>query len=246
MRRLTRKRLARFDVTRIRCLALGLWAVVFLLGGCAGGAKHSVAVRHYVLEYPPPAFPGLEKASESVRLEPLSIARTFGTTAMVYRSKPFVYGDDAYNRWKIKPSAMISDLLLRDMRSAGLFAGVFSGGDAEGGDYTLSGFIEAMYEQEEKSGGRAVLALPVTLVDRSRRGPGGRPVFQKSYRSVQTMESSDAEAMARAMSRAMETISREIVLDTYQAVRGGGDSAPETRSPHGLSAGQGPRVSSGF
>jgi len=235
MRRMTRNEFVRFDVSGIRRLALGLLAVVFLLGGCAGGAKNSVAVRHYVLEYPPPAFPGLEKASESIRLEPFSIARTFGTTAMVYRSKPFVYGDDAYNRWKIKPSAMISDLLLRDMRSAGLFAGVFSGNDVKSGDYTLGGVIEEIYEQEERDGGRAVLALSVTLIDRSRREPG-RPVIQKSYRSVQAMEACNAEAMARAVSKAMEALSREVILDTYQTIRGNGDPAPGTDSPRGLSA----------
>ncbi len=235
MRRSTRQRLARFDVTRIRCLALVLWAFVFLLGGCAGGVKHSVAVRHYVLEYPPPAFANLERASGSVRLEPLSIARTFSTTAMVYRSKPFVYGDDAYNRWKIKPSAMISDLLLRDMRSAGLFAGVFSGGDMPGGDFTLGGVIEEIYEQEQRDGGRAVLALTVTLADRGRRDPGSRPVFQKSYRSVQAMEAGDADAMARAMSRAMEALSREVILDTYQVMKGNGESGTKASPSRGLS-----------
>lgn len=219
-----------------RRLALGLWAAMFLLGGCAAGAKPSAAVRHYVLEYPSPAFPGLEKVSESVRVEPLSISRAFGTTAMVYRTKPFVYGDDAYNRWKTKPSVMISDLFLRDMRSAGLFGGVFSGSDAESGDYVLGGVIEEIYEQEQKGGGKAVLALNATLLGRGRSGTGGRLIFQKSYRTVQTMEACDAESMARAMSKAMEALSRELILDTYQAMQGNGDAGSRATSPSGLSA----------
>ncbi len=127
------------------CLALGLWAVALLLGGCAAGAKTSAAaVRQYALEYPSPAFGNLERVPGSIRVEPLSIARTFSTASMVYRSRPFVYGDDAYNRWKIKPSVMISDLLLRDMKSAGLFGGVFSNSDSESGDYALGGVIEEL------------------------------------------------------------------------------------------------------
>jgi len=218
------------------CLALGLGAVVLLLGGCAAGAK-TAAVRQYALEYPPPAFGNLVRVPDSIRVEPLSIARAFSNASMVYRSRPFVYGDDAYNRWKIKPSAMLSDLLLRDMKSAGLFGGVFSGSDSESGDYALGGVIEELYEQEESGGGsKAVLALNVTLLNRSRQNTGGRLSFQKNYRSVQTMESCDAESMARAMSKAMEALSREIILDTYQAMKANGNAAAKESAPRGLSS----------
>jgi len=217
------------------CLALGLWAVVLLLGGCAAGAK-TTAVRQYALEYPPPAFGNLEQVSDSIRVEPLSIVRAFSNASMVYRSRPFVYGDDAYNRWKIKPSVMISDLLLRDMKSAGLFGGVFSGSDSESGDYALGGVIEELYEQEEKDGGMAILALNVTLLNRSRQNTGSRLIFQKNYRSVQAMEACDAESMARAVSKAMEALSREIILDTYQAMRGNGETGTKASPPRGLSA----------
>ncbi len=219
------------------CLALGLWAVALLLGGCAAGAKTSAAaVRQYALEYPSPAFGNLERVPGSIRVEPLSIARTFSTASMVYRSRPFVYGDDAYNRWKIKPSVMISDMLLRDMKSAGLFGGVFSSSDAESGDYALGGVIEELYEQEERDGGKAVLALNVTLLNRSRRNTGGRLIFQKNYRSIQAMETCDAESMARAASKAMEALSREIILDTYQAMKGNGETGTKASPPRGLSA----------
>ena len=218
------------------CLVLGLGAVVLLLGGCAAGAKTSSAVRQYALEYPSPAFGNLERMRDSIRVEPLSIARTFSTASMVYRSRPFVYGDDAYNRWKIKPSVMISDLLLRDMKSAGLFGGVFSSSDSESGDYALGGVIEELYEQEESNGSKAVFALNVTLLNRGRQNTGGRLIFQKSYRSVQAMETCDAESMARAMSKAMEALSREIILDTYQAMRGNGETGTKASSPRGLSA----------
>ena len=217
------------------CLAVGLGAVVLLLGGCAAGAK-TTAVRQYALEYPSPAFGNLERVRDSIRVEPLSIARAFSTASMVYRSRPFVYGDDAYNRWKIKPSAMISDLLLRDMRSAGLFGGVFSSGDSESADYALGGVIEELYEQEESGGSKAVLALNVTLLNRSRQNTGGRLSFQKNYRSFQTMETGDAESMARAMSKAMEALSREIILETYQAMRGNEETGTRASSSRGLSA----------
>jgi ABC-type uncharacterized transport system auxiliary subunit len=218
-----------------RRFALGLLAVVILLSGCSSAAKSSAAIRHYAIEYASPAFKESGPVSESIRVETLSVVRNFSTTSMVYRSRPYVYNDDAYNRWKVKPSVMISDMLLRDMRSAGLFGGVYSDGDREGGDYALGGMIEEMYEQEERDASRAVLALNMTLLHTSRQNAGGRLVFQKSYRTAEVMERSDADSMARAMSRAMEALSRQIVLDTYTAIRRNGDTGKTVPSPHGLS-----------
>jgi len=223
------------DLSMSRCLALGLCAALILFGGCSSAAKSSVAVRHYALEYASPTFKESGPLSESIRVETLSVVRNFGTTSMVYRSRPCVYNDDAYNRWKVKPSAMITDMLLRDMRSAGLFGGVFSDSDRESGDYALGGVIEELYEQEEKDAGRAVLALNMTLLNTGRQNAGGRLIFQKTYRAVEVMERSDAESLARAMSKAMGALSKQIILDTYTAIRHNGDIGKTAPSPHGLS-----------
>ena len=96
--------------------------------------------------------------------------------------------------------------------------------------------IEELYEQEERGGSKAVLALNVTLLNRSRQNTGSRLIFQKNYRSVQALETGDAESMARAMSKAMEALSREIILDTYQAMKANGNAATKVSPPRGLSA----------
>jgi len=218
----------------LRC-TLSLCAAVFLLSGCAAGVKSSADIRQYALEYSSPAFKDMARVNESLRVEPFSIVRNYNTTSMVYRSKPYLYGDDAYHRWKVKPSAMVSDMLLRDMRNAGLFRGVFSDSDRENSGYALSGVIEELYELEDPVGSRAVLAMHVTLLHTDRKKTNGRTVFQKSYRSVQVMEKKDAESLARAMSHALEGLSKEIILDTYSAIRRNGDDPKGEPSLHGLS-----------
>ncbi|MDD5233180.1 MAG: ABC-type transport auxiliary lipoprotein family protein [Syntrophales bacterium] len=194
-----------------------LWSALLILNGCAG-AKFPPEVNQYTLEYASPAFGDMKPVDASIRLEPFSIVRAYSTTSMVYRTKPFRYGDDAYNRWRVKPSDMLSDLLLRDMRNAGLFRGVFSYNDADNGCYNLGGVIEEIYERESKDCNQAVLGVNVTLVGSSQEAPG-QILFQKGYRSVQDMERRDAESLARAMSRAMEAVSREIILDAYNAAK---------------------------
>jgi ABC-type uncharacterized transport system auxiliary subunit len=228
------KRKLRLKVSMIYRCSLGLWAAAFLLIGCAAGGKSSVAIRQYALEYSPPAFTGMEGVKDSISVEPFSIARSYNTTSMVYRTQPYLYGDDAYHRWKVKPSVMLSDLLLRDMRNASLFGGVFSHGDLEDGCYALGGVIEELYELDEPEGSRAVLALNVTLLNASRHDPNGRTVFQRGYRSVQVLEARDAESLARAMSKAMETLSKEIILDTYRAIRKNGVAEKKESPLRGL------------
>ncbi len=231
---MTRKTWFCSDIPAVRRCTLGLWAACLLLSGCAAGVKAPVTVHRYALEYPSPLFKDMALVKESIRVEPFSIVRNYSTTAMVYRSKPFLYDDDKYHRWKVRPSDMVSDLLLRDMRNAGLFRGVFSDGDAESGGYALDGVIEELYELEGTNASRAVLALNVILLNRNRPKAAEGMVFQKGYRSVQVMEKKDAESLARAMSKAMEALSKEIILDTYEAIRKNGGSEKEAPPFHGL------------
>jgi len=42
--------------------------------------------------------------------------------------------------------------------------------------------------------------------------------------------------MGRAVSKAMEALSREIILDTYRAMRGNGETGTKASSHRGLSA----------
>jgi ABC-type uncharacterized transport system auxiliary subunit len=155
---------------------------------------------------------------------------------MVYRSRPFVYGDDPYHRWKVKPSVMISDLLARDLKAAGLFRSVYSAGDTQTGEYGLSGVIEEIYEREGDSRHHAVLSLNVTLLKANRQDSLNRTVFQKNYHSIQDMEKKDAESFARSVSRAMEMLSKEIIVDVYMAMRRGRSIEKADPADRGLSA----------
>lgn len=204
------------------CAALAGAAVVlpliFFLGGCTGG-KQSLKIQRYALEYPaPPASTG-QQLNASIRVDDFLMARNFEARAMIYRTRAFLYSEDAYHRWRVRPSDMVSDLLTRDLRSSGIFRGVFSGGDSENTRYILNGFIEEFYEMEEQDGNRAVLVLTISLIDTSRAEREGRTVFQKRYRSVQKMEKSGADPFVRAMSLGLETLSKEIILNIHQAAQ---------------------------
>ncbi len=199
--------------------AILLGCGVLLFSACALGDKTVIPVRQYALEYAPPAFGDQKPVPASIRLESLSIARNYNGTAMVYRKKAYLYGDDAYNVWRVRPSEMVSDLLLRDLRNAGLFRGVFSSYDGETAPYVLGGTIEEFYELEEAGGSKAIIGMNVVLIENRNGKAPRRTLFQKSYRALRSMDEQSPEALARAASFAMESISRQIISDTCQAIR---------------------------
>ena len=207
----------------VQALTFLLMAGVLLsLSGCAIRESNTVAVRQYTLEYASPVFADRQAIDAAIRIEPLSIAKNYNGTAMVYRKSPFSYGDDAYNRWRVKPADMISDLLLRDMRNAGLFRGVFSSDDEANAQYVLGGMIEEFYELEEANGSKAVITLNIFLIDTKEKAISRRALFQKNFRAVQPLEGQNAESLARAASSAMGTLSGQIITETYQTIRSRG------------------------
>jgi ABC-type uncharacterized transport system auxiliary subunit len=189
-----------------------------LIAGCALNSKIPIPIRHYALEYAPPVIEGAAPLEESIKVETLSVVRTYAGSSMVYRSGSFEYSHDAYRRWRVKPSDMITDLLVRDLRRSGLFKGVFSSWDQESGNYVLSGTIEELYESEEPGGSRAVVGLYVTLIDPKAPDGGGRILVQKSYRAVRDMDGKGGPHLTKAASLAMEAVSREIVTDVYREI----------------------------
>lgn len=201
-----------------RCLLL--FAVIMLTAGCVAGGKAPVVIDQYVLEYAPPSFEGVPPSGEVVRVGRFAVAQAMNTPMMVYRSRPYESNVDYYNRWRVNPGDMVTDYLLRDMRSSGLFKAVFSYRDAEYGRYLLQGNIEDFLEVSDAGGRRAVITVHVSLLDVSQKEITKRVLFQKKYGNAEAFAQNSASGFAQAMSRAMERTSRNIIKDVVSAVSG--------------------------
>jgi len=191
----------------------------FVFTGCSAGLKSSYPVRQYALEYSSPVFNGKKPLNKTIKLERLSIDRKFSGTAMVYRSQPSMYGDDAQFRWYVRPSNMISDLLLRDFRNSGLFKGVFSYQEQVDSDYNLYGTVEEFYELEGKAKNSAVIGIRITLIENKPKEIASRTVYQKSYRAIRPMQHKNAESLSLSASEAMQNLVRDIILDSYETIK---------------------------
>jgi len=200
-------------------LALAILLTV-LISGCSLGAKTSYIVNQYTLEYPSPILKESTSINELVKVEQFNVAQTFNTSAMIYKEGPNLRNVDPYNRWRTKPGEMATEYLIRDLRNCGLFRAVISYNDSEETRYLLEGQVDEFLEVSEKDGRKAVLSLNVTFLDLKKRGTAEKVIFQRDYKVVEPYTEKTPAALAQGMSRAMEKISRQIILDLQNAVKG--------------------------
>lgn len=199
-----------------RSLATGLM-ILFLALQLAGCGKPPLAINHFLLEYPALTRGQRAPLKESLRVELFAAAQSINSTAMVYLPRPFEASAYVYNRWRVSPSHMVTDFLLRDLRSAGLFMGVFGYQQSGLGRFKLEGAVQQFAEVDDPDGWKAVLAVSVTLLDLNEDDITRRVILQQDYRQAEYMPEPNARGLAQGMSRAMEVVSAQIINDIYQA-----------------------------
>jgi cholesterol transport system auxiliary component len=138
---------------------------------------------------------------------------------MIYKEGPNLRNVDSYNRWRTKPGEMAAEYLVRDLRNSGLFRAVISYNDIEETRYLLEGQVDEFLDVSEKDGRKAVLGLNVTFVDLKKRDPAEKVIFQRDYKVVEPYTEKTPAAFAQGMSRAMEKVSRQIILDLHDAAK---------------------------
>ncbi len=189
-----------------------------LLPGCIKQRQPAQMIDRHIFEYSPPALPDLAPLNQLAKVERFSVAKAYNSLAIVYRPESHTLDTYADNRWITKPGDMVSDFLLRDLRSTNIFRAVFSYRDPEDARYVIGGSVEELVERDETNGRSAAITLNVTLLDLSRTGMESRLLFQKEYRAVEPMKNRSPSGLVQAMSVAMARLSEAIIRDVHGAL----------------------------
>lgn len=202
----------------LHLLALGL-----LIASVWGCGKPPTLVQKYILEYPSPPITSQARIDEVLKVETFSVAQAYNSTAMVYQPTPFKSETYAYHLWRVNPVNLASDYLLRDLRNSGLFKAVLAAASAGGSSrFLLEGGVEEFQEIDEPDGWKAALALNITLLDLNQTEVPKRVVFQKNYRAVEPMTEQTPRGLAEGLSRALASLSAQIITDIYQGAKSAG------------------------
>jgi ABC-type uncharacterized transport system auxiliary subunit len=201
----------------IRTMAMAA-AISFLLSGCFGG-QPGRAMQQYALEYTPDVSQGFSMFPETITVGRFSSAQLYGTTAMIYQEEPFQRDQYSYHRWRVIPADMVTDCLLQDLRSSGMFRAVFNHKNSEPSRYLLTGYIEDFREYDDNDGRWAIVSINVTLLDTSRQELPDSLLFQKNYRFAEPIDEKVPAGMAKGMSQAMAKLSGQLMGDIFKAVQ---------------------------
>ncbi len=199
-------------------MVMTVLTVVAILSGCIGGGGPTPVTEQYVIEYPPSVYESLSAIDESITVARFSVARHLNCRSMFYKPAPFKREAYNYHYWRTNPGDMLTDCLLRDLRVSGMFRAVFSCYNYENARFLLEGYVEAFTGLYEENPGKALLRLNITLVDRESENLISGVLFQKNYQTSETLESRTPGGLARGMSKAVSSLSGEIIKDIYKAI----------------------------
>ncbi len=197
-------------------LSPAIFLCFLLVQGCLPAGNAVRPIEFYMLEYEPPASKGAQ-VDAAVKVERFSAGRLYDSAAMVYRPGSYKVASYNYHKWRASPGDMVSDYLVRDFQSSGLFRAVFSYRQPEAARFVVGGTVEEFAEIKENGAWEARLGLRVTLLDRSRADLTEQVVIQKVYRVSEAMRGESPEAFAAGMSAAMAQASAEIIADVNSA-----------------------------
>jgi ABC-type uncharacterized transport system auxiliary subunit len=172
--------------------------VALALAGCAL-ARTTPNVRYYTLAI---TTPPSTSVGAPIRVGTINSDQPYATERIAFRTSPYQLDYYTYHRWAADPRNLIRTVARDYFERAGGASGV---------PFELDGNIRRLEEVDEPSGRRGALALDVRLAR------GGRVVLERAYSESEPAESPRPEAVAAALSRALQRILDQVLAEAARA-----------------------------
>lgn len=175
--------------------AAAFLAIIALLAAGCGAARPS---KYY--ELAPPNDLGSAKATDplpiTLLIGRLKASHLYREDRIVYSTKSEQMGTYQYQRWAEPPTEMIEQLLLRELRASGHYAGIYSLSSERKGDYLLHG---SLFDFKEVSGGSVLARVSLDLELRDMKT--GNTVWAHNYTHDEPASTKDISAVVAALNR---------------------------------------------
>ena len=186
-----------------------------LLGACLNLKQPSHQIEFYTLEYDPPQFTHLAPLPFLIKVERFNVAPEYNSNRIVYRDKSFARGTYIYYRWRANPADLVTSFLSRDAQQSGLFKAILPYDSRVSSSFLLEGSVDEFFESDSEERWEAVLSLSITLIEENTLDSTKKILVQKHYHAREPCDKKHPRALAAAMSRAMSTVSRDIIENLY-------------------------------
>lgn len=144
---------------RHAAIPLGLLAI--LMVGCGGKIP---ATHYYTLKFPPPTPRAEPKTSLTLSIDPFRAAMSLRDDRIMYYESPTEFSYYEYHLWSPDPATLLAELTRRHLNEMAIFAHVHLAPNKDRTDYALRGQLMNFDELDYPPGGKARVALDLTLV----------------------------------------------------------------------------------
>ncbi len=194
---------------------IALWVTA---SGCFRGGGQDARIDYYIPQYETPVVQGLAPLDAVIRLERFSVAPPYNTSRIVFSQNAYERDTYNYHRWRANPGDLVAYFLARDFRESGLFQAVLPYDSRFSASCVLEGAVDEFFERDGPEVWEAVLAVSITLMADQEPDVSRRVLYQEAYREEEACTRKNPLALTEAMSRAMERLSRRILVDVHRVL----------------------------
>jgi len=204
---------------RQRGLVVLLTAI--LLFGCSGPKYKQPRIHQYLLHYDDVPTAGQKALPVVLRFERFQTATAYDTKRMVYRKQDREVQEYTYHRWRAYPGEMVGDQLRRDFQASYRFRAVLTPESVLPYTHVLEGTVDTFFEDDREERWSAVVEVTLTLLEEAKGDGVPEVLLQQHYADREVSDRNHPAAVAEAMSRAVERISRKALADVLGALSPG-------------------------
>lgn len=203
-------------------------AGIVLLAGCTAAPVKKL----YVLNYEPAALSRRTSPTPwptTIRIRDLAIDNAYDRLQITYRQSPFEMQYYFYHIWAVKPSGMLSDLIMRHLLRVNLVSSVVRRFDESETrpEYELTGTVEAIEEYDSEEVMFARLALRLRLI----RLKDNMTIYQRRFDRRKQVHERKPEYVVRELSQILDYVNSQLAIDLDGVfAREFGAVSPETQT----------------
>ncbi len=177
------------------------------LSGCFG---KSAETRYYMLDYTPVINKEIKAKAPydyNVQLKEFTIAEAYRRNNLAYRLSQYELLFYNFRVWAVKPERLVSDVVYRHVKEAGLFKEFSREVGTEEPDFELTGDITALEEIDDRENWYAHATVTFTL----KKYRNKEIVWNRRFDSRHAVELHEPVAVVQELSAILETMNNEVV-----------------------------------
>ena len=202
-----------------RILLVGLISLALGLIGCWSYREPPANPTRYRLDYADPEIPPLSRLPQIViRVDPFGAPPPLRDERVTFHESRLTTSYYPYHRWISPPPDLVTFYLARDLQQSGLFHAVFVFDQQADATHAIRGTLLSFGEEDRPDGWEAVLEVNLALIRAQEHDPAQQVLIQRRYRITESAPARSPDAVATAMSRAMQRFSAMVAVDIHQVL----------------------------